>query len=295
MRKNVNKTQLILTALVSLVAIGAAFFAGAAGSVAFSRVPTFATQQVAVPHGFIIGKAALLYDPTTNEILFSKNAQARLPLASLTKLMTAQTSLATLSPATLVVITQADIQPEGDQGFRPGDTVSLHDLVAFALVASSNDAIAAAANVLGTNSQAQINAAASGLGLANSSFFNPTGLDQNSITAGGYGSAYDVAKLATGFYKNYPEYFELTQRPNISIQAGGRVLTATATMTPLQDIPGFVGAKTGYTDLAGGNLVAIFNLDIGHPVVAVVLGSTEAGRFQDIRTMITAVRQQTQP
>ena len=55
-------------------------------------------------------------------------------------------------------------------------------------------------------------------------------------------------------------------------------------------IPGFIGAKTGYTDLAGGNLVAMFYAEIGHPLVVVVLGSTKQGRFDDIRTLISAVR-----
>lgn len=66
--------------------------------------------------------------------------------------------------------------------------------------------------------------------------------------------------------------------------------SAVATALPLSSLPGFVGAKTGYTDLAGGNLVVIFDIEIGHPLVAVVLGSTEQGRFDDIRTLAHAIR-----
>ncbi len=275
--------------LFSLSGVGVAFLLGVVGVAYIANVPPPGVSQLSISPDAIHGKAAIVYDPTTGEILFNKNAQVRMPLASLTKLMTAQAALAILATSTTVMITPQDLKPEGDWGFRPGDVVSLHDLIAFALVASSNDAIEAAANVLGSNSIGQINSAAADYGL-NSYVLNPTGLDQTGDTAGGYGSAYDVAKLASGFYKTYPEYFELTERPNISIQSGGRTLTAAATMAPIQDIPGFVGAKTGYTDLAGGNLVAVFDLDIGHPVVAVVLGSTQQGRFDDVRLMINAVR-----
>ena len=80
----------------------------------------------------------------------------------------------------------------------------------------------------------------------------------------------------------------LVMRP--SGRARPLTITAEATAAPLQDIPGFMGGKTGYTDLAGGNLAAVFDLTIGRPVVAVVLHSTEAGRFADIRTLLAAAR-----
>lgn len=290
MRKPTNKLQAAVAGIFAVVAIGAAFFAGVAGTIALEYAPVAPVGQLALSPQSIEGKAAIVYDPQTGRILFAKEAQTVLPLASLTKLMTVQAALAALAPDTQVVITPADIKPEGDWGLRPGDQVALRDLVALALVASSNDAAAAAGNAMGSQPLSRMNLAAAAAGLFNSDFFNPTGLDQNENSAGGYGSAYDVAKLTIEFYKNYPEYFELTQFPQVSIVVGGRTLTAQATMAPLQDIPGFVGAKTGYTELAGGNLAAIVNLDIGYPVAAVVLGSSEEGRFRDMRTLINAVR-----
>ncbi|HEY5383246.1 MAG TPA: hypothetical protein VIJ88_01685, partial [Candidatus Paceibacterota bacterium] len=132
---------------------------------------------------------------------------------------------------------------------------------------------------------------ASQLGLSHTYFLNSTGLDLTADTSGAYGSAYDVARLAAAFLKQYPQYFELSSAPSISVEASGRTVTANATTLPLQDIPGFIGAKTGYTDLAGGNLVMAYDVDINHPLIAVVLGSTEAGRFTDIRTLVDASRQ----
>ncbi|MDZ4226360.1 MAG: hypothetical protein U1C66_02630, partial [Patescibacteria group bacterium] len=69
-----------------------------------------------------------------------------------------------------------------------------------------------------------------------------------------------------------------------------RILFATSTAAPLLDMPGFVGAKTGFTDLAGGNLVAAFDLELGRPVVIVALGSTLEGRFADVKLLLEAAR-----
>lgn len=238
----------------------------------------------------IKSKAAIVYDPQQQRILFQKNAAASLPLASLTKLMSAQTILNAVSTDTQITITRDDLKPEGDWGFAPGDKVTLSDLIKMALVASSNDAAAAAAASLGADYLNQMNLTAGKLGLTNTYFLNPTGLDLSEDTSGAYGSAYDVARLAAAFMKQYPQYFELTTQKSVSIQDGDRVLSATATALPLLSIPGFIGAKTGYTDLAGGNLVAAFDIDIGHPLIVVVLGSTEEGRFTDIETLINAAR-----
>ena len=249
----------------------------------FPAVLTLAPERIEA-------RAAIVYDPVEQRILFQKNAAVSLPLASLTKLMSAETVLRVKNVNVPLTITLADLAPQGDWGFRAGDTVSLSDLIKMALVASSNDAMAAAAASLGGDYMNQLNRTAGMLGLSNTYFLNPTGLDLSEETAGAYGSAYDVARLAAAFMRGFPQYFELTANDTISIQDDGRVLTATSTALPLHSIPGFIGAKTGYTRLAGGNLVAAFDVDIGHPLIVVVLGSSEEGRFTDIETLIHAIR-----
>jgi D-alanyl-D-alanine carboxypeptidase len=139
-----------------------------------------------------------------------------------------------------------------------------------------------------------MNTTAVRLGLTKTHFLNPTGLDVSLTASGGYGSAYDVARLAAAFFLAHPNFFEQTSR-NGAIWAEGRELAATSTSMALFDIPGFIGAKTGFTDLAGGNLVAVFDLDINYPVVVVALGSTREGRFIDVRTLINAMRERNQP
>ena len=259
---------------------------------------TPATQSAAVAFpvfsatspDLLSAQAAVVYDPKDGRILFSKNAFAPLPLASITKLMVAEIVLTALPSDTEVRITSNSLKPEGDSGFKVGDTISLSHLLMIGLVASSNDAMQAAAESLGKEYLARMNEVAQNLGLTHTIFNNPTGLDIDPYTAGAYSSAYDVAQLASLFYKQHPSFFELTQQDTVSIEVGGRTITSPATSKSLLSIPGFIGAKTGYTDLAGGNLVAVFDVEIGHPLVAVVLGSTREGRFGDIRTLIHATR-----
>lgn len=238
----------------------------------------------------LIAKAAIVYDPVSETVLFAKNSRESLPLASLTKLMSAEAVLARSNEQKRVTVSDSALWPEGDWGFLPGDNWSVGELLRFGLVASSNDAMAAVASVLGTDPSNAMNSEAESLGLSQSYFLNPTGLDQDLETAGGYGSAYDVAVLAGVFVREYPELFSATVSPRITIGYGDRMLTADSTAGPLLEIPGLLGAKTGYTDLAGGNLVVALDLELGRPVVIAVLGSTRDGRFEDVKKLITALR-----
>jgi D-alanyl-D-alanine carboxypeptidase len=235
-------------------------------------------------------RAVVVYDPTSMRILYAKNMDDTLPLASLAKLMTAQTILTLQNKNEAVSITKNDLAPEGDWGLKPGDVWSLEQLLTFGLVASANDAMAAAAATIGTSFIDDMNRTAQDLHLSHTYFSNPTGLDVDIETAGAYGSASDVALLASAFLKTNPALFEETAKRSVSIRTGRATLTATSTGIAIQDIPGLIAAKTGYTDLAGGNLVAIFDIEIGHPVVVVVLGSTLNGRFDDVRALIGAAR-----
>ena len=271
-----------------------AFGAGAYGAVALSRsgqaAAEFKIPSVALADSALIAKSAILYNTGTGRVLYQKNAYEQVPLASLTKLMAVQTVLSVKSPDTPVQITRSDLNPSGDSGLKVGQTIRLGDLIKFALVASSNDAMEAAAASLGDGSINKMNAAAAAMGLTKTHFFNATGLDISTTASGAYGSAYDVARLAAIFYKDHSDFFELTTRLDVSIDQNGKELKAGATAIPLQGIPGFVAAKTGYTDLAGGNLVAVFDLEPGLTVIAAVLGSTHEGRFSDVAALIAAAR-----
>jgi D-alanyl-D-alanine carboxypeptidase len=292
--------HVISAATLAIILVVVAFLAGAIVLLFFltrpapikaAQLPPFPTSVNIAPAS-LLATAAIIYDPTDGRILFAKDPDQALPLASLTKLMTAQVILGSVSPDTDVTITAADLAPGGDWngGLKVGDVVSVASLLKVALIASSNDAIASAVSSVGPDYLAKMNASAQSMGLTNMYFLNPTGLDIDATTSGAYGSAYDVARLAANFYAHYPQYFELTEAPNVSVERDGQALSGVATAAPLLATPGFIAAKTGYTDLAGGNLVVVFDVEIDHPLVAVVLGSTEDGRFTDMLSLIKAAR-----
>lgn len=298
MKINVRKTSHTISAgVLAFLSVGSAFVLGVAFVVLYQAqtqskhtVPMF-PAVISLAPDTLIAKSAIVYDPTTGRVLFAKDADTRRPLASLTKLMAAEVALEHNPSATPVTITTADLKPEGDWGLRVGDVLSLADLLHLGLIASSNDAMAAAAASAGPGYLSEMNKTAASMGLSQSYYLNATGLDLNSETSGGYGSAYDTARLAAHFFANHPDFFASTANTSVKIQDQGRTLSSPATSIPLQSIPGFIGAKTGYTDLAGGNLVTVFDIEIGHPLVAVVLGSTRDGRFQDMATLINASRE----
>jgi len=282
--------QIFLSALVLAV-----LCIGLANSL-HQSVPPIA-QITDLPAAFSIdpntlqAEAAVVYDPTDGHILFAKNDEEQLPLASLTKLMTADAALGVLSATSSVRVSEEAIQTEGDSGLKAGQIWKAGDLIKYALLVSSNDGMAAVAESAGGPAFMQkMNDDAETLGLAQSYFLDPTGLDLTTDVSGGYGSARDVALLASAFYETYPSFFESTLRSGSTFGSGANAVSGTATAAPLLDIPGLIGAKTGYTDLAGGNLVALFDIGLGHPVAAVVLHSTEEGRFSDMRALITEAR-----
>lgn len=298
----------ILAACATLAFVGVAFISGV-GAVFTLDAVTGGTQAAAVanalsvptdvfpapfsiPEGAIKAKAVMVIDLTDGRVLYQKNAAEPLPLASLTKLMTATVALAQMPTTTPIHVTASAVAIEGDWGFRPGDVVPLDDLLTMSLNVSSNDATQAIAESLGQQYLERINEYAQRIGLSSMRFNNPTGLDVNTNTAGAYGSAYDMARLTWFFFAQHPEHFLITTEPKADIQVDGKTLKGHATALPLQKLPGLLGAKTGYTLLAGGNLTAVFDAAIGHPVVAVVLGSTEDERFADMELLISTTRNQ---
>ncbi|MGH7141314.1 MAG: D-alanyl-D-alanine carboxypeptidase family protein [Minisyncoccia bacterium] len=248
-----------------------------------------------LPANALMADAAVVYDPSTGRLLYQKNADISLPIASITKLLSADMVLSESKPTQQVVISEADaaqINDPGDYGIVAGQLWKIGELVRYALFASSNNAMLAAATAAtqGSDTVSDMNRFAQSLGLTESRFYDPTGLDVSATVSGGYASARDVAMLAADFYRKYPAYFETSMNPKGSFGPLGDTFSAEPTAAPIQNIPGVLAAKTGYTDLAQGTMVAVFDVSLGHSLVAVVLHSTEQGRFQDIRTLIAAAR-----
>ncbi|MEK7634859.1 MAG: hypothetical protein AAB446_00260 [Patescibacteria group bacterium] len=249
-------------------------------------------------------KGAIVWDVVNEKELFSKNPNEPLPLASLTKVMTAVTTDGKFNNSEQIKITQADLSPEGDSGLVVGDTWKARDLRDFTLITSSNDGAFALASVIGTKINPPIkvssstdvqadfikkmNETASKIGLTNSKFFNEHGLDIDINKGGAYGSAKDMATLFEYTLKNYPEILEATRYKNLQFASGQKTYSAENTNILVDKIPNLIASKTGYTLLAGGNLIIAFDAGLGRPIIISVLGSTEAGRFTDVQKLVDA-------
>lgn len=249
------------------------------------------------------GRAAIVVDLSNGQTIYSQNADAQLPLASLTKLLTIFEAQNLLSPNSLVTISSTSLAQDGEYGFTEGEMFAYKDISRLALVASSNDAaeaIAEAAEAQGGESAAQfMSTAVQTVGLSHTVATNGTGLDIDTTEAGAYGSARDIAKLASKFIGQAPDVAKATTRTGVTIYSTTGIPHSLSNTNPdVTSIPGILLSKTGYTDLAGGNLAIVFDAGINHRVAVVVLGSTRDARFTDVEKLIHATlasfRQQAQ-
>ncbi len=241
----------------------------------------------------IDAKAAIVYDLTTGEVLYAKNADAQLPLASLTKLLTVYAALAKLSPDTPITIPALATHLDGPHAFSAGQTFALDDLARLTLTASLNDGAAAIAEATASRqniSQTDMLAgAAAALGLGETYAVNGSGLDVNAAVSGGYGSARDLARLAGALVEQAPAIAAATTENIVhAVSEGGTSFSLKNTDPIVSSISRLLLSKTGYTDLAGGNLALVFDSGMRHMVAVVVLGSSLKARFTDGAALVAA-------
>ena len=248
----------------------------------------------------ILARSAYVLDVAQNKIIYQKNETAQLPLASLTKLMTALIAVEMLLKDSHITIRKEFLEEEGDTGLLVNESWKLQNLLDMSLVVSSNDAARSVASVVGAFSLKtedytlgrkdfieKMNTRAKELGLQETYFINESGLDVNN-TSGGYGSAIDVANLMKYILINKPELLEATKYMTVTTDSFSKSHIVENTNTEVNKILGLIASKTGYTTLAGGNLAVVFDASIGRPIIIVVLGSTEHGRFSDVEALVKA-------
>ena len=245
-------------------------------------------------------KSVYVLDIKENKVLYKKNEFIQLPLASLTKLMMALTASKLVPSNSKITIKKEFLSAEGDSGLLADELWALSDLLDFSLMVSSNDGAMSVASVVGAfdlktedynlgrkDFITKMNLTARELGLKQTYFTNESGLDVGGVS-GGYGSAIDVAKLMEYILKKSPEILEATKYQTLDISSLSKVHKADNTNIDINKIPGLIGSKTGFTNMAGGNLVVVFDASIGHPIVAVVLGSGVDSRFSDVSALVKA-------
>jgi serine-type D-Ala-D-Ala carboxypeptidase (penicillin-binding protein 5/6) len=223
----------------------------------------------------------LLYDMDSDEVLFEHNSSVAHPPASLTKLMTALLVLEQGNFDTAVRIEPEDLIGGATMGLAAGDLVSVTDLLWGLLLPSGNDAAAALARHVGGNVDAFVaamNSRAQQLGLAQTHFENPHGLDAEGHTS----SAADLLTLTRELWQ-YPLFRSMVGTARVSWN--GRDLLSTNEW--LTSFEGVTGVKTGTTDEAGECLVASVERD-GRTVLLVIMGST--ARYEDAEKLYDAFR-----
>ena len=216
--------------------------------------------------------AAIVAGGDVGQPLAGKNIHERLAMASTTKIMTALLVLERANLDDAVTISPTALVGGSSMGLQAGEVVTVEDLLWGLLLQSGNDAaVALAEHVAGSeaNFVALMNERAVQLGLADTHFANPHGLDDPEHAS----SAYDLWVLAEAAMK-FPVFQEIVA--SRSHVAAGRTLLNINEL--LDRYPGADGVKTGTTQAAGQSLVASVTRD-GHRSMAVVLGSED--RYAD--------------
>jgi D-alanyl-D-alanine carboxypeptidase (penicillin-binding protein 5/6) len=224
-------------------------------------------------------RAGLVFDLDTGEVLWRRNPTKVLPMASVTKMMTALLVDERVPAGTKVMITKQAVRTGGSKvgvlplGKRVGVSALLHGL----MLPSGNDAaVALAQRVSGTTKRfvALMNARAEAMHLQCTRFASPSGL----VDEGNHTCAYDLAALARAVLDR-PHLAKIVSKRSAVLPfpiKGGKVYLYNHNPLLKQGYPGTLGIKTGYTDAAGKCLVAAAERD-GHRIGVVLLHSPDIG------------------
>ena len=224
----------------------------------------------------VSARSAILIEAESGDVLFAKDADERLPMASTTKIMTALVAIEELPLETVVTVPAGAVGVEGSSVYlKTGERLTLEDLLYALLLASANDAATAIALTVSDSIEsfaALMNAKASELGLTGTHFTNPHGLDDEAH----YTTAHDLARLAAvALEKEDFRRIAGTVKHTIPAADGVRVLLNHNKMLRLYD--GAIGVKTGFTKRCGRCLVSAAERD-GLRLVAVTLSAPDDWR-----------------
>jgi len=230
------------------------------------------------------------------EILYQKNIQEKLPIASLTKLMTAVIVLENYDSASSpqdpldekILISKEAVAQQTDIGkLIIGESVSIKNLLNSMLIESSNDAAYALAEKIGVEPFLEMmNSKARELKLLNTNFSNPTGLDGNKNLS----TSEDLAKLVKYIIQNHPEILEITSKVSTEILNDDGTLHHLAVNTNelLGKIPNIIGGKTGYNEEAMGCLILLLEKENNY-LINIILGSPD--RFAEMEKLVNWLKE----
>ena len=238
------------------------------------------------------GKAAILIEAQTGEILYEKNPHEQLPPASMTKMMSMYLILEAINNESMqwdevIRVSENAASYGGSQIFlKPGEEMTVRDLFKSIAIASANDSVTALAERVAGSEEAfveKMNEKAQELGMKNTVFKNPTGL----TTEGHLTTPYDMSIIARHLLSDYPEITEFSSLYEDYIrQDTESPFWLVNTNKLLKYVDGVDGLKTGFTQEAGYCLTATANRN-DMRVIAVVMGGSKSDiRNQEVTRLI---------
>jgi serine-type D-Ala-D-Ala carboxypeptidase (penicillin-binding protein 5/6) len=262
--------------------------------------PVGAWPGSAYPHAIaqtplpkLTARAALVQENTANKMLYGREQETQIAPASTIKLLTAITALTLGQVDEKIQADKADLVGGSTMGLKPGDTVTLGNLLKGMLIPSGNDAATVIAHAEGAKLPdaatvgpinafvARMNAVGVERGLTATTAVNPSGLDADGMVS----TAHDLARLADLVLAD-PVLAPIVRTQQVTIPSAFGTYPVTNT-NELLGTPGVIGVKTGTTDEAGQNLVVAV-AENNHRLLIVVLGSTD--RYADARALLAYVR-----
>lgn len=243
----------------------------------------------------ISSPSAILMEPVTGKILYEKNAHEQLRPASVTKIMTILLAMEAVRDgrANLTDMVTVSANAAGYGGstilLEEGEQISLENLIKGMCIASGNDAAIAASEYIGGSQEGFVelmNTRAKELGMEDTHFVNPCGLDAD----GHVTSAHDIAVMSRELITNFPEILEYTSiwhemMPHVWRSGTGETDMAN-TNKLIRSYEGMRGLKTGFTRLAKYSLSAVAERN-GLTFIAVIMGAeTKDIRSEEICSLL---------
>jgi len=231
----------------------------------------------------ILSRYAVVYDRSSGKVLWGKDENQKVPMASTTKIMTAIVMMENIGIDRLneeVTVSKEAATTIGSRlGLGTGDKITYNDLLYGLMLCSGNDAaVQIAISTAGSVSQFAdlMNQKAESLGLTSTHFVTPHGLDRDAH----YTTALELAKITDYALKN-PKIAQVVSTREYTVRINGEVKVISNTNELLGYLEGVNGVKTGYTSKAGRCLVTSTSRD-GFDIITVVLGAdTRKIRTQD--------------
>ena len=233
----------------------------------------------------VTAKAALVFDIENKKVLYEKNPKQRLPIASLTKIMTAIVALENPKKDNRYIVRKEDLVGENSMGLTEGEVLTLEELLYGLILPSGNDA----AEVLAHNYKdgrkgfiKAMNNKSKALGIKDTNFTNPSGLEGDGEQ---YSTPYDLMVMTHYALSNFPIFAKVvaTYEQTIEGNQNHKAYYLVNETNLISSYPGVKGVKTGYTPEAGFCLVTYLDYK-GNKIIAVILGSEN--RRQEMKDLL---------